>query len=167
MKLMLFMTYLLIGSCAVAGVNVTRVGQTVDVSSLIQAMMNSSAQDMTQDVAPPNTIDLNNFYTVKTTTLSPGNVASTMAENNITQPIFIVGDDALSLNWMKKNADELEKINAAGFLVNCNGQAEFDAISNATRLSLTPMNGDDFAELFHIKNYPVLITRASINNDNK
>ncbi len=167
MKRLIPMTCLLICSCAIAQVSVMRVGQTVDVSTLIQRMMDSSAQDMTQEAGPPDSVDLNSFYNVRTSTLSPDNAASTITENNITQPLFIVGDDALSINWMKKNARELTQLNAAGFLVNCSGQAEFDAISNATRLPLTPINGDDFAELFHIKNYPVLITRASINNDNK
>lgn len=119
--------------------------------------------DVTQMEFPPEFKgDLNQFYTVKTTQLSPGKVTSHTVNTNLAQPIFIIGDDSFSMDWLAKNLPKLKSLHATGVLVSCSGRASYDAIVAKTGLPIARLPGRVLAEVFDLKNYPVLITSRSI-----
>jgi len=74
-------------------------------------------------------------------------------------PVCVVGDDELSLQWVKRNRRYLAESGAQCFLVSA-GSAE--SVAPVLRLLkgivVYPANGDAIADYFKIKHYPVLIT---------
>lgn len=78
-------------------------------------------------------------------------------------PLFLVGDDERSREWLHQNMQYLIKIKALGFIVNVETtQALTSLRALAPGLTLTPVSGDDLAQRLHLRHYPVLITATAI-----
>ena len=81
------------------------------------------------------------------------------------RPVFIVGDNATSFHWIKKNKDRLVKANAFGLIVMAK------SINSIRRLATTypelkfyPANGDNASRFFKVKCYPVFVSSKLIEN---
>ena len=75
------------------------------------------------------------------------------------EPIFIVGDDALSKTWMNHYQKRLAALHTKGFVVNVASQADMKTLRQQFhQLSLMPMPGDTLAQWLHLKHYPALIS---------
>lgn len=100
---------------------------------------------------------------VRSTRLSPGPVASRAVQAPGLTPLFIVGDDALSRQWLVSRASALRQINAVGLVVNVQSLQRLNALrALVPGLMLTPVNGDDMGERLGLEHYPVLITATAI-----
>lgn len=99
-----------------------------------------------------------------TSQLTPGAVQSrTLSAHALVQPLFLIGYDKLSAQWLSERRVILKELNAMGLVVNvptAQAMAELQAI--APDLILQPIPGDDLAESIDVKHYPVLITKTSV-----
>ncbi len=124
----------------------SRVLMPVMLNALVGvASINAHAGDPLEQMLP-----------VSTPTLSPGNVQARTLNQQVHQPLFIVGDDALSHQWLAQKRDYLAKVNATGIVVNVRSKANWRQLKRYN-LTLYPVQGDDFANAFEITHYPVFI----------
>ena len=100
---------------------------------------------------------------VRSIRLSPGPVVSRAIQAAGLSPIFLVGDDGLSRQWLVSRASALEQMNAVGLVVNVQSLQRLNALrALVPGLMLTPVNGDDMAQRLGLEHYPVLITATAI-----
>ncbi|HCE5650425.1 TPA: integrating conjugative element protein [Legionella pneumophila] len=74
---------------------------------------------------------------------------------NFSNPVFIIGDDTDSYQWLQKNAKKLEEAQALGFVANINTSEHLQALQRLTKVPLLPANVDDLMELFQETHYPL------------
>lgn len=74
---------------------------------------------------------------------------------NFSYPVFIIGDDATSRQWLQEHAEKLEKAQALGFVANINSSKQFQALQQLTKAPLLPANVDDLMTLFQESHYPL------------
>lgn len=100
---------------------------------------------------------------IRSLSLQPGQVhARTVQLPGITA-LFLIGDDPLSRRWLQQRLPHLQRLGAAGLVVNVESAAALQDLRNrAPGVSLTPMVGDDFAARLGLDRYPVLITATSV-----
>lgn len=97
-------------------------------------------------------------------TITPGPVkARTISAPGLVQPMFLIGYDQVSLDWLSERSEILAQLGATGLVVNVPDiQAMRHLQQVAGNLTLSPVNGDAIAENLKISHYPVLVTRSSI-----
>ena len=100
---------------------------------------------------------------VRSSHLSPGQIASRTLNMPGLQPFFLVGDDPRSRAWLHQRATELHEMGAAGLAVEV---ADTEALARiraaAPDITILPVNGNDIATRLQIEHYPVLITATSL-----
>lgn len=113
--------------------------------------------------APPVPVTEEAMLPVRSTRLSPGPVASRAVQAPGLTPLFIVGDDELSRQWLVRRASALQQMNAVGLVVNVQSQQGLNALRDLVpELILSPVGGDAMGERLGLKHYPVLITATAI-----
>lgn len=105
----------------------------------------------------PATVD--EMLPVSTPEMTPGRVeARRLALAGMT-PVFLVGDDMLSRDWLAQRRADLLRTNATGLVVNVNDSAALRGLqSQAPDLTLLPASASDIARRLQLTHYPVLIT---------
>ncbi|HFW3113920.1 TPA: integrating conjugative element protein [Salmonella enterica subsp. enterica serovar Muenchen] len=105
----------------------------------------------------PATVD--EMLPVSTPEMTPGRVESRSLTLAGMTPVFLVGDDALSRDWLAQRRAELLRINATGLVVNVSDSAALRELqSQAPDLTLLPASASDIARRLQLTHYPVLIT---------
>lgn len=95
--------------------------------------------------------------------LSPGEEAARVIRAPGLLPLFLIGEDAHSREWLEKNHNRLTALKAAGLVVNVSTADTLSELRRiAPELTLSPTQGDDLARRLGIRHYPVLITAAGI-----
>lgn len=98
-------------------------------------------------------------FPVVSTYLSPGFIEARAIDMPGLNPVFLVGNDSLSRNWLRANKNLLQRLNATGLVVNAASPESIGELSSlADGLILLPVTGDDLARLLDLQHYPVLIT---------
>ncbi len=93
--------------------------------------------------------------------LNPETLAR-LAQGN-PRPFFLIGSDALSVQWLVTHHDTLKALGAVGMLVQADTEADVRRVAEAAQgLSITLGSGSDLAAALGIHHYPVLITRDGI-----
>lgn len=78
-------------------------------------------------------------------------------------PIFVIGDDALSRQWLDQRGDILRDMNAVGLVVQVENEQGLQALRHAAKgLELRPVAGDGLAERLGLQHYPALISQHGI-----
>ena len=78
-------------------------------------------------------------------------------------PFFLIGSDALSVQWLATHHDTLKALGAVGMLVQADTEADVRRVAEVAQdLSITLGSGSDLAAALGIHHYPVLITRDGI-----
>lgn len=105
----------------------------------------------------PATVD--EMLPMSTPEMTPGRVeARSLALAGMT-PVFLVGDDALSRDWLAQRRAKLLRMNATGLVVNVSDSAALRELqSQAPELTLLPASASDIARRLQLTHYPVLIT---------
>lgn len=114
--------------------------------------------------APPSgRIGQADMLPVRSARLSPGEVPRrAIAVPGIT-PFFLIGDDERSRAWLRQHAPVLRRLGAVGLVVNVASIEALAALRElAPDLMLVPASGDELAERFGLRHYPVLITATGI-----
>ena len=85
-------------------------------------------------------------------------VLTRLAQGN-PRPFFLIGSDAVSLQWLAYHRDTLRSLGAVGMLVQADTEAEVRRVADVAQgLSITLGSGSDLAAALGIDRYPVLIT---------
>lgn len=89
-------------------------------------------------------------------------VLTRLAQGN-PRPFFLIGSDAVSLQWLAYQRDTLRRLGAVGMLVQADTEADVRRVADVAQgLSITLGSGSDLAAVLAIHHYPVLITRDGI-----
>lgn len=100
---------------------------------------------------------------VKSEKLTPGSVAARVLSAPGLQPLFLIGDDASSREWLAQRGNVLRELQAVGLVVNVVSPAALDDLRQlAGGLQIAPTSGDQLAELLGLEHYPVLITATGL-----
>jgi integrating conjugative element protein (TIGR03765 family) len=132
------------------------------------ARLDPRTQALSQPVRTPvtragRTYSLDQHLPIRSPSLTPGPVETRRLTTRLLQPLFLVGSDSASLQWIEANHERLKQLNAIGMLVQAENEAELkSAMAVAEGLPLIPASGEAFAEQLGIRHYPVLITREGI-----
>lgn len=93
--------------------------------------------------------------------LNPG-VMARLAQGN-PRPLFLIGSDTVSLQWLASHRDTLRSLGAVGMLVQADTEDDVRRVVRVAQgLSITLSSGSDLAAVLGIHRYPVLITRDGI-----
>ncbi|MEF9898102.1 MAG: integrating conjugative element protein [Pseudomonas sp.] len=100
---------------------------------------------------------------IRSSRLSPGQIAPRTLKMPGLQPFFLIGEDPQSLVWLRQRAAELQEMGAAGLAVEV---ADTEALARiraaAPGITILPVNGNDIATRLQIEHYPILITATSL-----
>ncbi|MGC6360259.1 integrating conjugative element protein [Bisgaard Taxon 45] len=90
--------------------------------------------------------------------MTPGAVESQKFDLPGMLPIFLVGEDVLSQQWLSVNRDKLLQMQAMGMVVHVSNLESLNRLREiAGPLPLMPVSGDDLAQRLHLTHYPILI----------
>ncbi len=107
--------------------------------------------------------DIHRYLPVRTPELSPGKVVRRPMEHGPTTPLFLIGSDRFSQQWLTTHRDRLLALGATGLLVQAETIEDLQAIARRGQgLMITPVSGSDLAHHLGIRHYPVLISREGI-----
>jgi len=140
-------------------------GDTVPLAPLLEA---SGFDDEEQTPPPPMppieplmSKALQQRSVIRSPGLSPGNqarIATGKAGAVLPRPLFLVGADEASLEWLRKHRERLMHIGAVGLIVQADGDADIEKVRTvAGKLQLAAGSGAMLARHFGLKHYPVLI----------
>jgi len=107
-----------------------------------------------------NTSMLNANFPVVSKSLSVGRVtedeASDLKYQMASQPLFIIGYDTVSINWLKANKKLLSDNHAVGLVVNIETEEQMTQLQliAGNDVIMQPTPGDTLAEHLKIKHYP-------------
>lgn len=100
---------------------------------------------------------------VQTPELTPGAVTARALNLPGMPPIFIIGDDPVSMQWLSQRRAELKRLNATGFVVNVSSQVRLkDLQSQLPDNEMVPVSGSDLARRLQLTHYPLIITEKGI-----
>lgn len=100
---------------------------------------------------------------VHSTHLSPGIELPRSTTAPGLTPLFLIGDDDRSRDWLRQRAGRLRELHAQGLVVSVDSLPALTALRTlAPDLTLLPVSGDDLAQRLHLRHYPVLITATAI-----
>ena len=100
---------------------------------------------------------------VRSARLSPGIVPPRALSLPSMPPLFLVGQDAASLEWLSRHAQALQDLGANGLAVEVDDVQALRRIQTAApRLNIWPVSGDDIAERLELDHYPLLITPTGL-----
>lgn len=129
--------------------------------------INNEANEFTppRSLSPPSPpqpsapVTMDEMLPVTTPEMTPGRVeARSLALAGMT-PVFLVGDDTLSRDWLAQRRADLLRMNATGLVVNVSDSAVLRELqAEAPGLTLLPASASDIAHRLQLTHYPVLIT---------
>ncbi|WP_282361586.1 integrating conjugative element protein [Pseudomonas sp. PS01300] len=111
----------------------------------------------------PDPTTLNWVLPVRSARLSPGAVPLRALSLPGMTPLFLVGQDAASLQWLSRHTKALQDLGANGLAVEVDDARALRRIRmTAPKLNIWPVSGDDIAERLALEHYPVLITPTGL-----
>ncbi len=101
---------------------------------------------------------------VITPTMSPGKVfPRSIHHPYLSNPIFIVGYDMISLSWLQEHKVKLKQNHAIGIVVNVKTEQQVNQLQQAAGgIEITPVPGTKVAKQLSLAHYPVLISSTLI-----
>jgi len=101
---------------------------------------------------------------VRTPELTPGLVSPKAIQlPAMLRPVFIIGADSLSVQWLQKHRQQLQGLNAKGLVVNVETATQLAALKQQLLpLDIAAISGASYAKQFALSHYPVLITATGI-----
>ena len=119
-----------------------------------------SADDQDMPSTPYNEAML---LPIRSPSLRPGPVETRPVSLPGITALFLIGDDPRSHAWLQQRLSELQRLDAAGLVVNVESADALQTLRDrAPGLSLTPVPGDDLAARLGLSRYPLLITATAI-----
>lgn len=126
---------------------------------LISAILLAATAAIAGPAVPMQALDEARLLPVVTHNLHPGQQPRLALSLPGMTPLFLIGDDPQSTEWLRQNRDALKTLHATGLVVNVTTLAQLNALrAIAPALTLLPVSADDMAKHLPITAYPVLIT---------
>ena len=131
-------------------------GRTISSDKYISSLQSEPAPKQKPNIAK--------LATPSTSELTVGRVTKrTVSLPYLPSPLFLIGADNVSIQWLSKHRQALIKAGAVGLIVNSASASDLQAVIRAAEgLQVSPASGSDLAKQFNLKHYPVLITRTQI-----
>ncbi|ORM94895.1 integrating conjugative element protein [Pantoea cypripedii] len=112
---------------------------------------------------PPASLSLSDMLPVSTPEMSPGPVAARPLNLPGMPPVFVLGDDPASRQWLQQHAAGLRRLQATGMIISVRDDSGLNALRQlAPGVAMVPVNGGDLARRLALAHYPVLITATGI-----
>ncbi|MOA13693.1 hypothetical protein D3C78_1337550 [compost metagenome] len=112
---------------------------------------------------PPDPSKLKWVLPVRSERLTPGTVQTRALNLPAITPLFLVGQDTVSLDWLSRHAQALQDLGASGLAVEVTDVQALRRIQAAAPgVNIWPVSGDDIAERLELQHYPVLITPTGL-----
>ena len=98
---------------------------------------------------------------ITTPSMQPGKVTVTpKALRYLQQPLFLVGADQVSRDWLAERRERLIQLGAVGLLVEAKDRQEVEAVlAIAEGLRLVPASAEGFAAKLGLTHYPILLSK--------
>lgn len=136
---------------------------TAPLFEAINANNETTASVRTIQPETPATLSISDMLPVSTPEMTPGQVADRPLHLPGMPPVFIVGNDPSSRQWLEAWALRLKEIGATGMVVNVKDEASLHSLRQLTPgVSLVPVRGGDLARRLQLSHYPVLITASGL-----
>lgn len=111
----------------------------------------------------PAPADISDMLPVTTPEMSAGKVVSRELHLAGMTPVFLVGDDQLSREWLTLRLDELKRLHATGLVVNVGDKDAFTELQQLIPgVTLLPASASEIARRLQLNHYPVLITSTGL-----
>lgn len=103
-------------------------------------------------------------FPVTTPEMTPGDVMPRAVNlPQLSYPVFLIGSDRRSQNWLTMYRGRLKEIGAIGMLVEVRDEREYRRIQAiAAGIELVPASGTELAKQLRVQHYPLLIGREWI-----
>lgn len=135
-------------------------GQTVAIGQFYASLVTEAQPDPGAVVPSSPIAPL--LFPVRTSKMTPGLFTGALRvtkQSYLVSPILLVGDDAISRNWLAKNKEKLQKYRASGIVINVESYDRFKALQNLVPgVQLAPSSADEVASTLGIRKYPVIVT---------
>lgn len=126
---------------------------------LISAILLAATAAIAGPAVPMQALDEARLLPVVTHNLHPGQQPRLALSLPGMTPLFLIGDDPLSTEWLRQHRDALKNLHATGLVVNVATLARLNDLRTIDpALTLLPVSADDMAKHLPITAYPVLIT---------
>jgi len=104
------------------------------------------------------------FENIQTPEMTLGRVqASKINIPMLMSPLFLIGTDNYSKQWLSSNKAALIKMSAVGMIVNTSSEQDtVDILRLANGLTVSTASASTLARRFKLSHYPVLITKSSV-----
>ena len=143
-------------------------GDTVSIAPYVSGVVVPNTDEIESairqqiSVLQGHTIDENQLLYPSDSNFSPGKVKKHLitVQHFAPTPIFLIGDDPMSIKWAKQNALYFKKIKAFGIITNVDNASEVQEVDSETGLVVMPVNLDGFDQVVGTKNYPFLIYKG-------
>lgn len=86
------------------------------------------------------------------------NVDTSIFHNNL----FVIGADLLSKQWLAKHQNQLQDMQAIGFITNVDDFETIIKLQEQSQLPLLPVNVDPLMQLIGVKHYPIVIAQGEV-----
>lgn len=98
---------------------------------------------------------------ITTPSMQPGKVTVTpKALRYLQRPLFLVGADQVSQDWLAEKREQLVRIGAVGLLVEAKDRQEVEVVLKiAEDLRLVPASAEGFATRLGLSHYPILLSK--------
>ena len=101
---------------------------------------------------------------IRTPEMEPGVVARRVESRpEITRPLFLVGADPRSLQWLRRHRERLRSLRATGLLVAVRSLSDLDAVAAVAQgLPISPASASSLARRYGLTHYPLLLSSKGI-----
>ena len=98
---------------------------------------------------------------ITTPSMQPGKVTVTpKALRYLQRPLFLLGSDQKSRDWLAEKRELLIRIGAVGLLIEARDRQEIEAVLTiAEGLRLVPASAEGFATKLGLSHYPILLSK--------
>ena len=149
-------------STCLAGVTTIHdAGPTVPIGPFM-AVLSPEAVPQATALRPPANITLPVAFPVTTPSMRPGQLRSAIrlrSAGGLASPIFLLGDDTLSRQWLATNRNRLHRASATGLVVNV---ASLDAFRSlralAPQVPMAAAPAEDLARQASLSVYPLFVS---------
>jgi len=138
------------------------IDQYIPTNNDVMVQMNNARLDR------KNTSMLNAMFPVVSKSLTVGRVskeeAADLKYEMTSKPMFIIGYDAVSINWLKANKKLLTDKGAIGLVVNIETKEQMNKLQEIAGkdVVMQPTPGDSLAEHLKIKHYPFYMDNEGV-----
>lgn len=150
-------------SQAVALTEIATLGETIPFNKAMSEFVNNKIPfETAPSVKREKAKGTNAFFGENTNGFHLGEIKTHKIKDppKLPIPIFIIGDDPISIEWARKNAKFFKKIKAMGFAAGIYDLTQLEALSERVGLPLAPENISGLSEIIGSAKYPVLINKG-------